>query len=1033
MSATNFYAAITAVENILRNGVCKLTCDDAFEEISNLILLKLIEKDIDSNKINKKVNTDIEILLDEECKFSYIYDKYCVDYEKKIEEDKIKKGDLFKLLFDNERHLDKYYDEKIDAWIIKDNEKYDRLCVFKKLFHHKELTKTYQSSWKKYFKFEEKDEPDIVKSIIKINSAFNNDICTKDDIDLLGDAFEKYRDGVFGNKSGLGQYFTSQYIVQKILDEIKLTKDDKIFDPACGAGGFFIKAKNYIKEKHDKKEANKFAKNNMLGCEVDPRIFKILQLNAYLHGFKFENFELCDSVKLKDKHHVEEFDALVYNPPFGASIKTDKGTFPIDILNSVGLFLQLGFKALKKTGRCGVVVDQGILNNGSDKKTSWQGKIRQELLKNGLKKIIMLPEGAFQYTNFSICILIYDRNYKDKKIIYEEGYFKEEDRGTRIKPLHFKNIGEITYEQVEKNNYSLVYNDYFGKKNYTKLNGYIKIGDIGQLLPKSKHKAGDAIEDGKYNFYTSSSIIKKSNYNDFTEEIIIIGSGGNGSVFIDKNFSCSADNFLFQSKNMINKFIYYYLKLNFKDFYELYHGSGLKHLNQENFYKYKIPNINKEIQEEIIKYLDKYFEKNNIDEFVEYLGGFKIFQLLIKKNYDFFDNLQSYIKIIKNAEKRIDIKDWKAENKRKYSKLIKEGYDLIGAYYNKIPSEDINELFESKINLIIEKELIEKKKKMQIKGIFNCYLYQSKMVKLEKTLDFNKTGETISESERNYDGKDKIPYYGTGGITGYTNKYLFDGNYLTFSQDGSVGKMNYINGKFWCNHHIRVINFKNKYNIEYMHHVIKLYDFTSITKSNSIPNIPWGKLKNIILPIPPLDIQEKIVKQIEKLDEKTSHYNVYSEMIQKELDLLTETIKNICKMKEIVNDENNIEESDNETDVSDNEDVQTDNQSTISTKSNKSIKDTKDKNIDKKEVQETKSSKKTVKEESKVTDIDDETAKLEQELLEQELLEQKIPKIKKSKSDKSDKSDKTNKVILEEDVSETKSKSKSKSKNSKKK
>ena len=48
----------------------------------------------------------------------------------------------------------------------------------------------------------------------------DNTIC-----DILGDAFEKYRDGIFGIKSGLGQYFTSQYIIEKIrkLTNIKAT------------------------------------------------------------------------------------------------------------------------------------------------------------------------------------------------------------------------------------------------------------------------------------------------------------------------------------------------------------------------------------------------------------------------------------------------------------------------------------------------------------------------------------------------------------------------------------------------------------------------------------------------------------------------------------------------------------------------------------------------------------------------------------------------------------------------------------------
>jgi len=245
----------------------------------------------------------------------------------------------------------------------------------------------------------------------------------------------------------LGQYFTNQFIIQKILEEVDLKPSDKQFDPACGAGGFFIKSRSYIKNKYGIEEADRYCQN-IYGHEVDPNIFKVLQLNSYIYGFKLDNFKLIDS--MKSSYNISKYDVLTYNPPVGASFDiSNKEIFPIEIKNSSGLFLQLGFKALKADGRCGVVVDQGIINNGSDKKTTWQSKLRKELLNNGLKKIILLPNGSFQYAStFAMCILIYDKTYKDQKIIYEEGYFKKEDKGNRIKPMYFNNIGEVTYEDI---------------------------------------------------------------------------------------------------------------------------------------------------------------------------------------------------------------------------------------------------------------------------------------------------------------------------------------------------------------------------------------------------------------------------------------------------------------------------------------------------------------------------------------------------------------------------------------------------------
>jgi len=108
----------------------------------------------------------------------------------------------------------------------------------------------------------------------------------------------------------------------------------------------------------------------------------------------------------------------------------------------------------------------------------------------------------------------------------------------------------------------------------------IKLKECIILLSKSKHKAQDADKEGIYNYYTSSSVIKKSNFCDYKEETIILGNGGNGSLFIDSNFSCSADNFLLQTNKEYNiKYLYYYLKIRFEELYKLYSGNGLKHLS----------------------------------------------------------------------------------------------------------------------------------------------------------------------------------------------------------------------------------------------------------------------------------------------------------------------------------------------------------------------------------------------------------------------------------------------------------------------
>jgi type I restriction-modification system DNA methylase subunit len=927
-----FYATIKNMEDILRNGVSKLTVNDAFQEITNLLLLKLIEKDIISGKINELSDNNDGININEECILSNIHNKYCINYSDKIHSNTIKKGELYNLLYNEKRHVNRYYNDKLDAWIEKDTEDYTKLCVFKKIFHHKELSDVYSSSWKKYFKFEESHEIDIVKCICKLIDGFNIDI-NNNNSDLLGDAFEKYRDGIFGNKSGLGQYFTSQYIVEKILNEVELKPTDKLYDPACGAGGFFIKANKYIKEKYND---NNWAKNNVFGHEVDPNIFKVLQLNSYIYGFKFNNFKLCDSITNKDSYKKNNYDVLAYNPPFGASFESNSTEmFPIKIKNSVGLFLQLGFKALKDDGRCGVVVDQGIINNGTEKTTCWEAKIRKELLKNGLKKIVLLPTGAFQYTNFAICILIYDKTYKDKKIIYEEGYFIDEDKGTRIKPMYFKNIGEITYQQVEKNKYSLKYNDYFKIEDSNKQDttGWVKLGDVceiqfGTRITKGKNEINKT-DPNAYPVYGGGDItFYTNNYNRDEENIVISRFGVSpkcvriicGKFFL--NDSGMSINIL--DKTQINKnYIKYYLMLNQLNIYNNYaSGNAQKNIETEKLKRdFKIPNLVQEHQEEIVKFLDEYFSKHNIDEFNEYLGNFNVFKLLINKNYGLFDKLQSYILMIKATEELIkDQSDWKHENKKKYLKQIKQGYNIINVYNNNQSIEDMNFIFNNMIKTIITLENILKMKNLQIQSIFQSYRQQCEMKKLGDIVKFDIGGTPSTKENKYWNGN--ILWVSISDLNGSfiidTNKKItqegINNSSVKLIKKGSIlvsfklsfGKIGIANSDMYCNEAIMFFKHNNDITNKYLYYWFHFNDISKYASGQiGSGNLNKTSLYNIKIQVPPLDIQEEIIKRIELLEHKSSHYNQYAEILQSELNNIMEIIDNMtiaCKDNELLND-----------------------------------------------------------------------------------------------------------------------------------
>lgn len=109
----------------------------------------------------------------------------------------------------------------------------------------------------------------------------------------------------------------------------------------------------------------------------------------------------------------------------------------------------------------------------------------------------------------------------------------------------------------------------------------------------------------KSDIYTTNEFVEEF----YDEEIIAIPWGGNPIVQYYKGKFVTADNRIarVKDKNRLNtKFLYYYLTNNLTLISTFYRGSGIKHPNMLKVLSIKIPVPPLEIQEEIVKILDKF-------------------------------------------------------------------------------------------------------------------------------------------------------------------------------------------------------------------------------------------------------------------------------------------------------------------------------------------------------------------------------------------------------------------------------------------
>ncbi len=118
-----------------------------------------------------------------------------------------------------------------------------------------------------------------------------------------------------------------------------------------------------------------------------------------------------------------------------------------------------------------------------------------------------------------------------------------------------------------------------------------------------------------------------------------------------------------------------------------------------------------------------------------------------------------------------------------------------------------------------------------------------------------------------------FPYYGANGIQDYVAEYIFDGKFILVGEDGSVitangtPVVNWAEGKIWVNNHAHIIEEREGVLLRYLFHYLQIVRVKHLIHGN-IPKLTGGDFKAISIPVPPLEVQERIVgvlDQFEKL------------------------------------------------------------------------------------------------------------------------------------------------------------------------
>ncbi len=294
-----------------------------------------------------------------------------------------------------------------------------------------------------------------------------------------------------------GQFRTPRHIIKMMVEILNPKFGDKICDPACGTAGFLIASYEHILKNNTSKEllrAGNFAGDKLdenqwdilreeifYGYDIDQTMTRISLMNLMMHGISNPNIDQKNTLS-KRYNESNIYDVVLANPPFKGSIDESEigDNFRIRTKNTELLFLELMFNILRTSGRCAVIVPDGVLFGNSKSHKS----IKELLLeRSNLTAIISMPSGVFKpYAGVSTAILFFTKGEPTKEVWFydmENDGFSLDDKRTEIEKDDIPDIIEkfknrhkednkdkkkkyfiVTIKEIKDNNYDLSISKY---------------------------------------------------------------------------------------------------------------------------------------------------------------------------------------------------------------------------------------------------------------------------------------------------------------------------------------------------------------------------------------------------------------------------------------------------------------------------------------------------------------------------------------------------------------------------------------------
>lgn len=293
--------------------------------------------------------------------------------------------------------------------------------------------------------------------------------------DPIGDAYEAFIGSHIRGQEG--QFFTPQNAVELLVSMVNPQPEEKIIDPACGAGGFLSLASRYLLSQGDLPQ--NIAKN-IFGIDKDHYLSELA--SSHLSIFTLEPakvfcadslaWKVIDGQNFPVKDLLGSFDVVLTNPPFGSKIvsvskeaqksfelgfrwhfdsksrRFCKSNEPLPSVPPQVLFIERCISLVRPGGRIGMVVPESLISG-----KNYRYVVQYIRTHTILKAVLGMPESLFKTsgkggTHTKTCLIILEkRKEMNESVAKKRNIFMAEARwcghDSRGRTIHHDELSEI--------------------------------------------------------------------------------------------------------------------------------------------------------------------------------------------------------------------------------------------------------------------------------------------------------------------------------------------------------------------------------------------------------------------------------------------------------------------------------------------------------------------------------------------------------------------------------------------------------------